>query len=97
MNREGNYTHYNTDLYELETVLKRTQKYGKMIDPKELVEGTEYLKDIMCAACKKISLKLDVKECMSCKSIICDMCYMGIKMKLEDDFLQEEVQADSSF
>lgn len=77
MNRSTNYTHYNIDHNELEKVLNRTQKYGKMIDPNELVEGSEYLKDVLCAACGKISPKLVVKECKSCQSIICDMCYMS--------------------
>ena len=84
------FTFYEIDKYELETVLRRADKYGKMIDAEEVIEGKEHLKDVHCGACRKIPLKLEIKECINCKVLICDKCYLREKTRMEDAFMSDQ-------
>ena len=57
-----------------------------MIDPKDVVRGLEYLSHVLCAGCGRIPLKLNLKECDKCRSIICDDCFHKGKSANEDLF-----------
>ena len=69
------FIHYETSTKELRKDVRVVEKYGRMIDPNELVEGAEYLYMVLCKGCNKIASRLNVKECIKCKSIICEKCY----------------------
>ena len=81
------YTYYEVDQVEVNKVLKQARKYSKMIDPKEIVQGKEYLHDVLCQSCGHIPINLNIKECVTCKSIICDKCYLYQTRKLDDALL----------
>ena len=69
------FIHYETSTKNLRKDVRVAEKYGRMIDPNELVEGAEYLYMVLCKGCNKIASRLNVKECIKCKSIICEKCY----------------------
>ena len=54
---------YEVSPKKLEKMMARIQKYGKMIDPSEIIEGQEYLQIIQCHICKKIPPTLTIREC----------------------------------
>ena len=90
-NREKEFMHYKVDTYEVNKIVKKTSTHGLMIDPKDVIEGQEFVKDVKCQACGKLPLKLDIKECKGCRSIICEMCYLVEYTELEDNFLEHEL------
>ena len=61
-----NYTHFEISPKELKKDLRQAEKYGRMIDPKEVIEGAEFISTVLCKGCNKISLKLNIKECKKC-------------------------------
>ena len=81
------YTHYEVNPKYLNKSLEKTEKYGRMIDPKDVVEGQEFLNHIQCKGCNKIPLNLtSLKECKSCKSVICYNCYHVGATSNEDEY-----------
>ena len=56
-------SHYEISPKALKKCLSKAEKYGRMIDPKNVVEGMEYLRHVQCQGCGKIPLKLNIKEC----------------------------------
>lgn len=83
---------------ELKRALKQAEKYGRMIDPRDVIEGNEHLCRIQCQGCGKIPMKLKIKECSKCHSIICDNCYAIGMTTLEDKFFHKwHEQRDDSF
>ena len=60
-----------------------------MIDASEIVEGRELLVDLQCFGCKKIPLSLNIKECKSCKAIICLNCLYKIRRRINDEIMEE--------
>ena len=38
-NRQKEFMHYKVDTHEVNKIVKQSSTYGRMIDPKEVVEG----------------------------------------------------------
>jgi len=83
------YKHYEISPKDIKKALKKAEKYGRMIDPKDVAEGQEYLKHVLCAGCGKIPLKLNIKECENCSSIVCDSCFYAGQTANDDSFFQK--------
>ena len=62
-----NYTYFEICPKELRKDVRQAEKYGRMIDPNEVVEGAEFISTLLCKGCNQISLKLDIRECKNCK------------------------------
>ena len=69
------YLHYEISPKDTKKVLRRAEKHGRMIDPNDVIEGHEYLHHVLCGGCGRIPLKLSIKECENCQSIVCDSCF----------------------
>lgn len=83
------FVHYEINPKELKKALKNASKYGRMIDPKHLVDGHCHLADVQCKGCGKIQLKNSIKKCEKCNSIICDYCFKIGMTAIDDDFYQK--------
>ena len=57
------YNHFEISPKELRKSVRQAENYGRMIDPKDVVEGAEFVSTVLCKGCNKISLSLDIKEC----------------------------------
>ena len=83
---------------ELNKLIGKVERYGRMIDPKDLVEGSYCLKDVQCQGCQKISIMInDIRECIKCKKIICHKCYQIACFKIDEamvDQIQENLEED---
>ena len=86
------FENYQVDQCELERVIKKLDKVGRMINATDVVVGKEFIKDVQCGICAKIATTVDIKECSLCKTIICDQCVILEKISLEDKFLDCENQ-----
>ena len=53
----SNCGHFEISPKELRKDLRLAEKHYKMIDPKDVVEGREFIDALVCKGCDKISLK----------------------------------------
>ena len=51
MQHQQKFIHYKIDEHELDRILKKTEKYGKMISKDEVVEGHDEMDQVLCKAC----------------------------------------------
>lgn len=77
---------------EIEKQVRIAEKFGKMIDPNEVIEGKEHLDSLTCGGCKMIPARQRLKECSKCQAIICDKCYYLAKTEIEDANYDREKQ-----
>ena len=50
------HSHYEVSPKELRKDIRSAEKYGRMIDPGEVVEGAEFLSMVLCKGCNKIPI-----------------------------------------
>ena len=52
--------HYESNPKELKKVLMKAEKFGRMIDAKDVIKGAEHVSKVLCKGCGKIPLKLNI-------------------------------------
>ena len=75
---------YEVFAYDLKKDLKCANKYGRMIEPSEILEGAEHMTTLICKGCNKIPINLDIEECENCKALICQKCFQHGITRLND-------------
>ena len=85
------FTHYEMSPVELTKMIKRIDKYSKMISPQDVVEGQEFIDNVVCQSCNMIPSRPNISQCKKCKSAICNKCYYHAKSLVEDASMDNEL------
>lgn len=57
------FTHYEINQKELRKNLRVADKYARMIDSKDVIEGKEFMAAVICKGCNKIPLSMNMTQC----------------------------------
>lgn len=73
-------------------MLRYAEKYGRTIDPAELLNSSDELEKITCKACNRIPVHKRLAACNKCKSNICEKCYQLAMSEFDDLMIDKENQ-----